>query len=497
MHQGTTKEADLDFGALTQSIVSQIGQYLPTVIGALAILLLGWIVAVVLRAATRRLLGAVGLNRRLHSGTETSVDLEGLVARGVFYVVILLAFVAFLNALDLSLVSQPLQELVSTFLAFLPNLVGAAVLALVAWLVATVLRTVTVHALRSGHLDEKITAAADMRPVSESLGQAVYGLVLLLFLPAILGALRLDGLLTPVQNLVGEILNYLPNIIAAAAIAIIGWFVAGLIRDIISSLLGAAGADRLGERIGLRGDLTLSRLMGLVVFVLVLVPAVVAALEALAIDTISAPASRMLEAFLGTLPNVFAAALILGLSYLVARLLGTLTTSLLAGVGADALPERLGLGGTVSDRVKISDLAGKFVVFFLLLFATVEAADVLGFGQISDLVASFTEFGGQVLLGLAVIGVGLWLAGIAHAAVLSVATKNGPFLAGLVRVAILGVIVAMGLRAMGIADDIVNLAFGLTLGAVAVSFALAFGLGGREAAGKQLDHWLSGLRGDR
>jgi hypothetical protein len=52
----------------------------------------------------------------------------------------------------------------------------------------------------------------------------------------------------------------------------------------------------------------------------------------------------------------------------------------------------------------------------------------------------------------------------------------------------------MGLRAMGIADDIVNLAFGLTLGAIAVAFALSFGLGGREAAGRQMEHWLSKLR---
>ena len=48
----------------------------------------------------------------------------------------------------------------------------------------------------------------------------------------------------------------------------------------------------------------------------------------------------------------------------------------------------------------------------------------------------------------------------------------------------------MGLRAMGIADSIVNLAFGLTLGAIAVAFALAFGLGGREAAGRLMSRWL-------
>ena len=50
----------------------------------------------------------------------------------------------------------------------------------------------------------------------------------------------------------------------------------------------------------------------------------------------------------------------------------------------------------------------------------------------------------------------------------------------------MGLVLAMGLKAMGIADSIVNLAFGLTLGAVAVAFALSFGLGGQEAAARLL-----------
>ena len=55
----------------------------------------------------------------------------------------------------------------------------------------------------------------------------------------------------------------------------------------------------------------------------------------------------------------------------------------------------------------------------------------------------------------------------------------------------------MGLRAMGLANDIVNMAFGMTLGAAAIAFALSFGIGGREAAGKQMEHWLAQLRGER
>jgi hypothetical protein len=49
---------------------------------------------------------------------------------------------------------------------------------------------------------------------------------------------------------------------------------------------------------------------------------------------------------------------------------------------------------------------------------------------------------------------------------------------------------------MGLANDIVNLSFGLTLGGIAVALTLAFGMGGREAAGRQMEHWLSRLRGE-
>ena len=70
------------------------------------------------------------------------------------------------------------------------------------------------------------------------------------------------------------------------------------------------------------------------------------------------------------------------------------------------------------------------------------------------------------------------------------AKSDAPGLSTLARFATLGLFLAIALRYMGLADDIVNLAFGLTLGAVAVAFALSFGLGGREAAGKQMEKFF-------
>ena len=133
-----------------------------------------------------------------------------------------------------------------------------------------------------------------------------------------------------------------------------------------------------------------------------------------------------------------------------------------------------------------------------MLFATVEAANRLGFSQVSDIVGMFIQFGADILLGSVILMVGFWLANLAYNAIDRTSGKKSSGLASIARIAIIGLVVAMGLRAMGIADDIVNMAFGLTLGAVAVAVALSFGLGGREAAGKQLEYWFSKMRdGDK
>jgi len=104
------------------------------------------------------------------------------------------------------------------------------------------------------------------------------------------------------------------------------------------------------------------------------------------------------------------------------------------------------------------------------------------------------EVTGQIFFGLVVMAVGGFVANLAHKALSS--SQDNPFLASLARILVLGLFLAIALRTMGIANDIVNLAFGLTLGAVAVAVALSFGLGGREAAGKQMEHILGKFRNE-
>ena len=242
--------------------------------------------------------------------------------------------------------------------------------------------------------------------------------------------------------------------------------------------------------------MALSKLLGLIVFIFVFVPALIQALDVLQVEAISGPATRVLATFMAAVPKLFAAAVILAVAFFVSEFVGDLAANLLGGIGFDRLPEKLGLPHVFPEGSTPSGLVRRLIVFFVLLFAAVEAANVLGFSQLSEFVETFIGFGGQVLLGVAIIAVGLWLANLAYAAIIRLGRPNSPLIAGMTRFTIMGLVFAMGLRAMDLANEIVIAAFYLTLGAVAVAFALSFGLGGREAAGKQMEHWLSKLRGE-
>jgi hypothetical protein len=487
----------MDLNALWTSLQSSLGAHTPQLMGALLILVVGWMLATVARAATIRVLGMAGLNQRFAALTGLNTQVERGVGIAVFWLILLFVLVAVFNALNLVMVSGPLSNMLDQLIGFAPQLLGGLVLTAVALLVATVVRAVVQKVLDRTSLDDKLSEQAHMPPMGQHVAGALYWIIILLFLPAILGALGLTGLLEPLSAMVADVLAFLPNLVAAGLIGGIGWVVATVLRHLVSNLARTAGVDRwLQNSEDDNNAVQLSSVVGMAVFVVVFVPALIAALDALGVEAVSGPATQMLAIIMQALPHMVAAALIVVVTWFVARFASRLVAALLSSVGFDQLPQRMGAEHLFGSK-KPSALVGGLVLFFAMLFAVVEAAGQLGFGQVSELVAQFIEFGAQILLGSVVLAVGFWLANLAASAIDRAAGPNSGGLSKVARFAILGLVIAMGLRAMGIADDIVNLAFGLTLGAVAVAVALSFGLGGREAAGKLMEHWLSKFRQDK
>jgi hypothetical protein len=485
-------------------VIETVGNYVPSMLGALAILVVGWLVARLIAAGVRSVLRRTDLDNRLARWlVGGSVPVERVIASTVFYLLMVFVLMAFFQTLGLTIPTEPLNRLLSEIFQYAPQILGAGLLLFIAWIVASLLRVIVARVLGALNLDEKLASQVGVEgekktSLTKTLSDTVYWLVLLLFLPAVLNALALQGLLGPVQGMVNKVLDFLPNIFTAALILIIGWLVARVVQRVVSNLLAVVGTDQLSERTGLAsllGNQNLSSVLGLVCYILILIPVLIGALEALSLDAITAPVSNMLNAILAALPAIFAAALILVIAYAVGRVVAGLVSNLLGGVGFNGVLARLGLGREpVAGERTPAEIAGYLVLVGIMLFATIEAVRELGFVLLADLVVRFTVFAGEIVLGLIIFGIGLFLANLASSTVLSSGANQAGLLALAARVSIIVLAGAMALRQMGLAEDIINLAFGLLLGSVAVAVALAFGLGARDVAGREVNEWVQSLR---
>ncbi|MCO5052657.1 MAG: mechanosensitive ion channel [Verrucomicrobiae bacterium] len=487
---------------IIDQISVQVAEFGPNLLAGLAILILGWLVALFAAFLVRKLLDKTVLDNRIAQwlvGTNSKmpIPVEHWVSRAVFYFIMLFVLIAFFSAVKLQAVIEPLNALLQPLLDYLPHLVGGAILVLIGWVVATILKKILSGALKLAKLDEKLGGAIGRDGkgliLSDALAETAYWLVWLFFLPSILQALRMQALLEPVTTLLNKVFEFLPNLVSAGAIGLVGWFIARVAQRLVQSLLVAAGADQLGEKWGLNASLgkqKLSGVLGLVVYFVILVPVLISALAALKLDVITQPASDMLGKILGALPNVIGALVILLIATLIGKVVSGLVTNLLAGLGFNNVLVRLGLTKTPAQGKQApAAIIGLLVFAVILLFASIAAAELLEFQAVGTLIKDFIGFAGHVIMGVVILGLGLWLAEFVSKAIATASSRHAAGLATFTRIVILALAGAMALRQTGLANDIVNLAFGLTLGAVAVATALAFGLGGRETASRMLEDW--------
>ncbi|HJF28261.1 MAG TPA: mechanosensitive ion channel [Acinetobacter lwoffii] len=455
------------------------------IISAVAILIVGWIIALLVSAGIKKLLQKLGTNRHLSTATGHRSNMESIIARVVFWLILIIAVIGAFNVLNLTGISDPFSSMIQQFLLFIPQLLAAIAVGFIGWIVANLVKMGLQKVLNRTQLDEKLSAEVGVSPISQNISEIVYWLILLLFLPIVLSILGLDGLLLPVQNMVTDVVSYLPNIFIAAVIVFVGYILAKIVRGIVEGLLNSLNVQHQAEKVGIFKNSNVAQVLGSFVFAVVIITSLIIAFEALGIEAISEPATAMLYEIMHAIPNIIAAALILILAYVVSKLVARLVTEVVAGTGVDEIPAKLDVQRFFGST-KLSNVVGYLIILFTMLFAVSEAANRLGFEQISGLIAMFIYFGANILLGAVILVIGFWLANIVANIVQRGEYNSSRWLANLVRVLIMGLVIAMGLRAMGIADSIVNLAFGLTLGAVAVAFALAFGLGGRQPAERVL-----------
>ena len=387
-----------------------------------------------------------------------------------------------------------------------PKILIAILILIATWIVARMVGWVLRKAIDKSPALRKHVTGTPEETVGHQLGTIAKLIIWLVGIMAALQFLHLGQILTPINELVTEIFAFLPNLLAAGLIFFLGLVVARIVRRLIETALVAANVDGLLARIGIGSTegtvrtspnavppgtapgstrASIARAVGVLFYALIIIPVGIAALQALKITSISGPATVMLNEILDAIPHVLAAALWIGIAFVAGRFLKTIIEAILPPTGFD---DAIRSTGVLPPNAFPSRIVANIAMIAVILAAAIEAASQLGGGTVAIFLAQVTELGGKVIFGTLIIVVGIFLARIVSGLVAS-GTGEGSYAQTMVRYSIIALFTAIGLTFMGLADQIVELAFGLILGSAAVACAIAFGLGGRDAAARILERW--------
>ena len=320
--------------------------------------------------------------------------------------------------------------------------------------------------------------------VGMALGRIVSLLVWLFGLLAVLQQLGFDSVITPVQGLLGNFIGYVDNIVFAAAIFFIGSMIARIVRDLVETALSTVNFDKWANHGGVEavtGNSAISKTIGTIVYVLVIIPVAIAALQMLEISAITEPAMNLLNMVFKAIPLIIGACLLLGLGFVISRWVAGLIRDILPSLGADRAINELGILPAGRDA---SGVIAAIVTIAIMVFFAIAATNMLGFPQLTNILETVLAQAGNVVFGAVLIAFGVLIANILRNLI---ADATGPGIASNVTYWItVGLFVFIGLKQMAIGGMIVDYAFGALAIGAAVAFALAFGLGGRDAAGQAL-----------
>ena len=325
--------------------------------------------------------------------------------------------------------------------------------------------------------------------VGESLGKIVSLLIWLFGLLIILRVLGLGGVDAPIQTLLNNIMGFVPNLLGAAIIFFIGIVVARIVRDLVVTALQTVDFDKWANRGGIdavTGNSTISNTIGTIIYVLIIIPIAILALEALSLESVSGPASDMLRLILAAIPNIIGAAIILGIGYLISKFVVQIITEILPGLGVDQSVEALDI---LPANTSLTAVVARIAQVAIMIFFAIAAMRLLGFAELTAILDEVLELGGRVIFGTIVIAVGFLIANLLSKIVGG--TDEGSMASTIVRYATIILFTFMGLQFMGVGQEIVQTAFtALAIGGAAAA-ALAFGWGGRHAAGKIVDNLVA------
>jgi hypothetical protein len=359
------------------------------------------------------------------------------------------------------------------------TMISAIIILIIGWIIAKFISRIIKKLINKTNIDKNVSSKMN---TASLISKLAYYLCMLFVLTIVLETIGITQVLDPIKNMLTEFFGFVPNLLAAGIIGFAGYIIATVVSNLIT--LSGKIIHSLAKKAGLDDTEKLTNIIKKIVFILILIPFVIQSLNALNLDAITNPVNLILAKCLGILPKIISASIILTLFYFGGKFLVSFLSDLLIKLGINELCTKLKLNTIVGEKQCFANIITNIIYFFIMFFAIITAVEIMELNQLTEILNNILTITGQIMFGLVILILGNFIASLVYD--LLSKSESNKYIAAIARFGIIGIFLAISLSTMGIANAIVQLAFGLTLGSMAVAFALAYGLGGREAAGQHM-----------
>ena len=367
----------------------------------------------------------------------------------------------------------------------------ALAIIIVGYFVAKLISGLVRKVLGKTNLDERLSKllGKDSAGAEKGIATFLFYLLMLFIVVFALSQAGQEDAVAPLNEILTQILTFIPRLIAAAVIGFVAWIVATLVKNILVGVLSASNVD---ARLGLEENKPITNGVGMIAFfgiILLMLPTALAALE---MDEISQPISDMVDDIFAYIPALFSGIILFAIGYLVALIVQKVLSNVLSSIGVDALPSKLGYqGGDLIAGRPLSLVISYIAMATVLVVIGSQAIDLLKLDFISNLSENFVDGYFNILGAIIIIVVAIYIANIVGQLI----EPHSAFWAKVTRIAILVFLGAVALQKANI-SSLTNDTFQLLITAaiyasafaLGVGGAIALGLGGREKAKSVLDN---------
>jgi len=328
--------------------------------------------------------------------------------------------------------------------------------------------------------------------VGASFGTAGFWIVILIGLVSALEQLGMTSVSNSIRSTLDQIFAYLPRIIAAAITFFVFTIVGRVAKQAATATMQAAQVDTMPQKFGMASNpIGISSILGTILFALIVIPGGIAALQVLNIEAITGPAVNMLNEVMEAIPNIAVAVIIIGLFAVIGRFVSDLLKKILPGTGIDNTVKSLGFLQGADTGVSASGIIARLAGVIIMLLGLIQGMKTLGFEPLTEALNVVLYMGSEILFGSVIIFAGILISGIVARAMAATGGDASDFAAKIVRAVIVVLSVILGVSRMGLdpTGDFITNAAEIILVGTALAGGIAFGLGGKDWAAKQLEKW--------